>query len=259
MARSKATKGTESHADRTLGSWAQSLSMSLDISGLLYCEAVAQIRRASTRIGDLESRLDRHAERLAIARATVTNDAADRMWMDVIQGVGSLESLFGRLIRELATADVLLVASAEAFINDVATHVLTRTEFAMFDKLSPVAKWLFLPRVMKIRWRPQLGAVPLQEFEALVARRNRIVHPKPVRIRGVGDVRAFLCRFRLDTGTATSGAESVKGLIQQLSLSWVGSHGPDWLNPAHAKRRPPCFVFGPPGSRGRLVMRRRAK
>jgi hypothetical protein len=256
MARSKVTRAP---AARTIGAWAQSVPVSVDIAGLLYCQAVAQIRRGSTRTGELESRLDFHAERLARATTSASEDAAEDLWVDVIRGVGSLESLFGRVIRELVSADFLLVASAEAFVNDVAAHVLTGNEFGMFDKLNPVAKWLFLPRLMKLKWRPRLASAPLQAFEALVARRNRIAHPRPVRIDGVADVRAFLRRCQLDAKSATLGAESVKGLIRQLSLSWVGSYGPDWLEPSHARRRPPCFAIGPPEGRARLGRNRRVK
>lgn len=239
--------------------FAQRMPLSVDMPGLLYVEALARIRKASARISELNNVLKRHSDRVLRARAHKDPDASDDAWVDIVQRVGSVEPLFGRLIRELAVADVLLVAAAESYINAVASHVLSGSEAGVFDGLSPVGKWLFLPRLMKLSWRPELGGPPLQQFAALVARRNKVVHPRPVRVAGTSEVGEFIRLLKLDSESAAAGAASVNDLIRALSLSWRGSSGPDWLSPERARRRPPCFVVGPVDAPGRLGRKRSAK
>jgi len=228
------------------------LSVQLDAPGLFYVEAHNRIRRGSEKLAQLQQELLKHRRRVERARTNSDEDAQESAWVDVVQGVGSLEPTYGRTISELLVADVLLVAAAEAYINAIANYVLVGAEADHFDKLTPVGKWLFLPPIMKLKWRPSLSNQPLQHFAALVARRNRVIHPKIIRVKGVAEVEDFLNTLRLDTKSATDGALAVKSLIQKISMSWRGSNGPDWLDEERAGKHPPCFVCGGPESPMRL-------
>jgi len=156
-----------------------------------------------------------------------------------------MEPLFGATVAQLAIADVLLVCAAEAYINAVAAHVLKANDLEQFEKLSPVGKWSFLPRLMGLKWRPSVSRGCLQTFAQMVSRRNRVVHPRVVQVDNATQVARFITQMRLDGRSTIAGVDAVRELIKQLSLSWRGSHGPDWLNPATVAARPPCFTFGP--------------
>ena len=131
--------------------FARSVDLHLDLPGILYVEAVGRIGRGEKGLIELRKELAQHQARVAAAESATDDEVVDG-WVDVIQGVGGLERRFGATLSELAVADVLLVAAAEAYINVVASHVLSRGESQQFDKLSPVGKWLFLPRTMKLKW-----------------------------------------------------------------------------------------------------------
>jgi hypothetical protein len=237
----------------TEGDWAILVPLQVDTAGLLFVEARKRVHRGSLKLSSLRSDLDKHRRRVTKARSIADEDAQGSAWVDVIQGVGSLEPTYGATISELLVADVLLVAAAEAYINAIAGHILGSGEAEQFDKLTPVGKWLFLPKLLKLRWQPNLARPPLQQFAALVARRNRVIHPKVFRVKGVAAVEEFLETLRLDTKSAAEGVAAVKGLIQKISMSWRGSYGPDWLDEVSSKKRPPCFVSGGPETPGRLA------
>ena len=228
----------------TAKNMARALPLNLDLPGILFVEAAARIQRGEKQISGLRRALKRHRKRLTWAQQAKSEDEVEDKWVDVIQGVGGLEPIFGATVREFAVADVLLVAAAEAYINSVAVHVLVRSEFEQFDKLSPVGKWLFLPKVMKLKWQLSLDKGCLQQFAAVVTRRNRVVHPRVIRVKSVSEVEAFLKQFSLDPHQAQKGLTAVADLIRGISFSWKGSYGPNWLEPAGASERPPCFFLG---------------
>lgn len=223
---------------------ARCFQLNLDLPGILFVEAAKRIQRGEKNLSRLRRELKRHKTRLTSAQQAQTENKAVDAWVDVIQGVGSIEPIFGATVSEFAVADVLLVAVAEAYVNAVAAHVLVRCEFEQFDKLSPVGKWLFLPKAMKLKWKLSLDKGCLQQFAALVTRRNRIVHPRVFHVQGVVEVEAFLKRLSLDPDEARKGLTAVVDLIRGISLSWRGAYGPEWLEPAGAAERPPCFYLG---------------
>jgi len=138
-------------------------------------------------------------------------------------------------------------------VNSVATHVLTSSEFKEFEKLSPVGKWLFLPKLMKLKWSPGLDQGCLQQFAELAGRRNHVVHPRISKVAGVAAIGEFLKKLKLDEHVAKKGRQAVIDLIRGLSLSWRGSYGPDWLRPESAKARPPCLFLGSVEASARLA------
>lgn len=223
---------------------ARRLPLQLDLPGILFVEAAQRIDRGAQRLSELRNELNAHRAWVASAAKALGEDEVTDAWVDVLQGVGGLEAVFGSTVSEFAVADVLLVAAAEAYVNAVAAHVLASSACEQFEKLSPVGKWLFLPRLMKLKWLPELDKGCLQQFAELAGRRNRVVHPRIVRVAGAVDIEVFLKKLALDESLAKKGRQAVIELIRELSLSWRGSSGPDWLRPECAKDRPPCFILG---------------
>jgi len=237
------------------------VELQLDAPGLLFVEARNRIQRGSSKLERLQRELEKQRSRLSKASSQTDELAHESAWVDVIQGIGSLEPVYGATIRELIVADILLVTAAEAYINEVAHHRLDRADAELFDKLSPLGKWLFLPKLLKLTWRPSLSRGPLQQFAALVARRNKFIHPKVFQVTGVAAIEEFLRILQLNANSAAQGVAAVGELIRSISKALRGSSGPDWLNESSAKKQPPCFVIGNPTSGyarlGRLNSRRK--
>lgn len=233
--------------------FATRLPLTIDTPGLFFVEARARVARGKTSLSILLPELAQHRMRVASAVSANSSEAEDDAWFGVTRGVASLETAFGTTIREFAVADVLLVAAAESFINAVAAQVLLTAEADHFEKLSPVGKWLFLPKVMRLKWRHSLSCGPLQQFAEVAARRNRVAHPRPLRVAGIAEVDSFMKQLKLDARSAVAGVEAVKELMQDISLAWRGSSGPAWLDARKAANRPPCFIIGNVGGSGRLV------
>lgn len=224
----------------------------LDMPGIFFVEARKRVRTASRNLETLNLKIQDHRRRVSSAAAENGTDHPDDPWTDIIHGVSGLETLLGKTVKDFAIADVLLVAAAESYINAIAKYVLTASDVAIFDKLSPTGKWLFLPQIMQLKWRPDSSKGHLLEFAAVVARRNKVVHPKQVSVKGAAQVDDFVSRLRLDGKLALRGVTAVKGLIAGISSSWRGSSGPDWLQEAKASSHPPCFTLGGPHIAARL-------
>ena len=237
----------ETH-DFDLERFVKDVPLLLDMPGIFYVEARKRIRTASRNLESLNLQLDQHQKRVLATASKNQSGHPDDPWTDVIHGVSGLETLFGKTIRDFAIADVLLVAAAESYINAIAEHVLPTADAAIFEKLTPTGKWLFLPKIMGLKWQPNTAKGDLQEFVAVVARRNRVVHPKKIGVKGTASVHDFVDRLRLDKDQSERGIRAVKGLIASISLSWRGSYGPDWLQESKANNHPPCFLMG--GSSG---------
>ena len=188
------------------------MCVSLDTPGLFFVEARRRVARGTKGLARLLPELKRHRARVVTAIATRGTNSDDA-WIGVIHGVSGLETMFGSTVREFAVADVLLVAAAESYINTIAEHVLTSADAEQFEKLTPVGKWLFLPQLMKLKWKPTLASGSLQQFAAIVARRNRTVHPHPLRVDGTVQVDAFITKLKLGATSAKAGVDAVRDLI----------------------------------------------
>jgi hypothetical protein len=223
---------------------AMMLPLNLDLAGVFFHEALERFEAGSLSLSRLYEDLPQHGERVLRATSSESEDLREDAWVDVIQGVGGLEPAFGGAIREFAVGQILLVAAAEAYANAVAHHSLGGASAALFDKLSPTGKWLFLPDVLRIKWKPNLSRKPLQDFADLVVRRNQLIHPKQIRIRGVVGVEEFLKRIGADPKVASRDLECVRCMIREFNLNWNESYGPDWLDPENARQKPPCFFAG---------------
>jgi hypothetical protein len=212
-------------------------------------------RKMLTLLPELES----HTRRVEAARGSTTDDTKDDAWYDIHTEIRRVETDFGAAIMNFLVADVLLVAAAEAYINFIAAHVLSAADADNFDKLSPIGKWLFLPSIMNLKWKASLSEGCLQQFSLVVSRRNRVIHAKEFKVRSTADINGFLKQLRLDVNSARSGVPAIRDLIREISLSWRGSYGPDWLEVKKARVRPPCFVLGEPNAPMRSARARRKR
>ncbi len=242
----------------TMNPLATGIPLLLDTPGLFYVEARSRIARGKKGLTQVLAELQKHIVRADKARA-LSEAEADDAWADLIRQVGRMETLFGSTVNDFMVGDVLLVASAEAYINAIAFHALPRAEAQQFDKLSPVGKWLILPKMMKLKWKPSLAAGSLQEFAVVTARRNRVVHPKPITVESTAAVASFVQQLKLDSRAADAGVNAIKDMFQQFSLAWRGSYGPNWLDPKKSRNRPPCFIFGGVELGARLGRERRGR
>lgn len=239
---------------------AKGIPVFVDMPGLLFVDACKRIDRGAAHLQRLHERLIEHRERLATAQSNSSLEEDEHAWSDLMHGVASLESIFGATITAFAVADVLLVAAAESYINSIAAEVLESRDEQHFERLGPVGKWLILPSLMKLDWQPTLDRGPLQEFSKLVKRRNRVVHPRVIKVRGATEIDRFAKTLELDAKSAVRGSNAVREQISGISMSWRGSHGPSWLTFGKARRRPPCFYLLSMSAPMRLErLRRRSK
>jgi hypothetical protein len=235
------------------------LPVSLDAPGLFFVEARSRVERGAKAMTGILAELDSHTRRVDMARASTTEEAKDDAWSDVNRELGRIETEFGSTITNFLVADVLLVAAAEAYINSIAAHVLPASDADNFDKLSPVGKWLFLPKIMKLKWKPSLSEGSLQQFSLVVSRRNRVIHAKGFHVRSTAEVKEFVKHLKLEVKSARAGVLAVRDLIREISLAWRGAYGPDWLEHRKARVRPPCFTLGPPDAPMRFARARRRR
>jgi hypothetical protein len=82
---------------------------------------------------------------------------------------------YAPVLEHLATVHLLSVNCLEATINLMARDRLTGAMFDEFDKLTVVGKWLFLPKIFKLKGF-DAGAEPLQTFIQMVKWRNLLTH-----------------------------------------------------------------------------------
>jgi hypothetical protein len=164
---------------------------------------------------------------------------------DLLQDLRKIEMVFAPVVQSFATAYILLVASGEAFINEAAEIELSGKTWEEFDKLSPVGKWLFLPRVLGFRKTFKLNKDPLQGFAEAVRRRHRFIHHKPRTLPLVKfDAAWWLRDMGLTPKDFERSFKAVQLLIREFSLAWKGAFGPNWLYPDEDQFRRPCFFIG---------------
>jgi len=259
MSQSRRPKDTLSLPAPLLELIATRVPVSLDAPGLFFVEAKNRVERGAKGMLRILAEFESHTRRVDAARESTTETKKDDAWSEVIRELGRIETDFGATITNFLVADVLLVAAAEAYINAVAVHVLPTADADCFDKLSPVGKWLFLPKIMKLKWQPLISEGSLQQFALVVSRRNRVIHAKSFSVRSPAEVKDFVKQLRLEVSSARAGVLAVRDLIREISLSWRGAIGPDWLEDKRARVRPPCFILGPPDAPMRFARARRKR
>ncbi|HRO41607.1 MAG TPA: hypothetical protein PL009_02140 [Flavipsychrobacter sp.] len=218
--------------------------INLDLAGILFVAACSNFHQGKEDYLKLQSRiksLKSDIEKNRLDGETFTPEFKTSMFSKLCE----LELLYEPVVRHFSSAKILAVNSAEAYINEVAGCELKGKQFDEFDKLSLVGKWLFLPPLLKISKRFSHDKNPLQGFVTLVKERNKLVHFKGSRVTlNNPELPNFLESFNLTPSSCKANIENVKTMIKELSLSWVGSYGPDWLNALNkAEFRRPCFYI----------------
>ena len=164
---------------------------------------------------------------------------------DLLHRLRDLELSFEPVVQSFASAYILLVASAEAFINEIADVELKGRSEEEFDKLSVIGKWLFLPRLLGFRKKFKLDRDPLQGFAEVVRRRNKLIHHKAQALPLEDfDPAQVLKDLGLTPQHVERGVNCVRSLVREFSLTWKGAYGPDWLYPNKNTFRRPCFFIG---------------
>jgi hypothetical protein len=217
--------------------------LNLDLAGILFVQACKHVELGTASYKGLNEEIEKHAKLLADCGDKIFQDESDDNLTKVIHSLSALEDKYAPVVTHFGVASILLVSSAESHINDISSAVLTGAEAEQFDKLTPVGKWLFLPKLMGLSFKPELGKAPMQDFDKLVKRRNRLIHAKPMRQTGLQDIPRFVEDLKMKPDEMARSLESVRQLIREFSLSWKGSYGPDWLNRDGENYRDPCFYF----------------
>lgn len=218
--------------------------LNLDLAGILFVAACSNVQQGEkhylklqSKIKNLKSDIDKNR----LDTGEFTYDFKTSMFRKLRE----LELLYEPVVRHFSAAKILAVNSAEAYINEVADCELKGKQFDEFDKLSIVGKWLFIPSLIKIKKKFSHDKNPLQGFAALVKERNKLVHFKGSRVTlNNPELPNFLENFNLTPSSCKANIKNVKEMIKDISLSWLGSSGPGWLDAlSEAKYRRPCFYM----------------
>jgi hypothetical protein len=212
--------------------------INLDLAGILYVAAYESYLHGEKLYSKLLKKIQTY---------NAYKERKNRKWHRefMLKKLRELELHYEPVVRELSTSKILLVNSAEAYINEVANCELSGRQFSEFDKLSIVGKWQFLPLIMKLKKNPfSLDRNPLQGFSKLASDRNKLVHFKGYRnILENQNLPNFIVDYNLTPKSCKQALDAVKSMIEKLSLGWVGSYGPDWINFPDKNARRPCFYM----------------
>jgi hypothetical protein len=219
-------------------------NLNLDLAGILFAQAYRHVQQGTKVFPLLKTELTRHQQVLDSWSDSLTGDERENRLTEIVHSLSALEDKYAPVVTNYAIACVLLVNSAEAFINDVAYLCLARGAADQFDKMSPVGKWLFLPKIVGLSFSPDLGKHPMSEFAALVKLRNLLIHAKPMKQTGIWKMPVFLNDMNMNPDRMTRATQSVCDLIREFSESWKGSVGPDWLYTKSEGYLDPCFYLG---------------
>ncbi len=240
---------------QTIDSIISKTCIRLELPGIFYVTAWQHYIEANNSYKNLRGKIDLHLKKLSDSleffrkyskkkRITEKDKIvyADQECM-MLQSIRRIELFYEPVVSHSATAQILLVSCAEAFINEIAEITLRgERQFKEFDKLSVVGKWLFLPQVIRLKRKFTLDQGPLQGFAKLVSQRNKLIHYKTRAYTPKNfEIPTFINDMGLIPIETRKGIIAVKELIQKFSLSWTGSYGPDWLNPENEGFRRPCF------------------
>lgn len=218
--------------------------LNLDLAGILFVAACSNVQQGEKYYLKLQLKIEILKSEINKNRLE-TGEFSYNFKTSMFRKLRELELLYEPVVRHFSTAKILAVNSAEAYINEVAGCELKGKQFEEFDKLSLVGKWLFIPSLIKIRKKFSQDKNPLQGFAALIKQRNKLVHFKGSRVTlNNPELPKFLESFNLTPSSCRANITSVKEMIKEISLSWTGSNGPEWLNAlTEAKFRRPCFYM----------------
>lgn len=222
------------------------VDINLDLPGIYFAEAWSQYKNGLKLYKKLTKSIRKHDN-----LAKLFNDLgkknpkkADKMGTDVIWSLRELEILYEPVVKHFALSTILLVGTAEAYINEVAEVLLSSRMYNEFDKLSLLGKWIFLPKICKIKVKWDVGSEPIQSLSKLISIRNRLMHFKGRRKKlDIFLTPRFIEEMDLVPDTIKRSFETVQESIKQFNLAWKGGFGPYWLYVETREFRNPCFYL----------------
>jgi len=237
-------KMTADIVDNYTNSWLQNGKLNLELAGIMYVNAILQYKEGEKYYKKLELERERFSKAYS-ERAKKYEKTSESFYTYILPRLRNIEVIYEPTVRYFSSCKILLVCCAEIFINEVANVKLTGRHFLEYDKLSIVGKWIFIQDVLKLKSKITLDKNPFQDFSALVAERNKLVHFKGLK-KDLAPLMIpdFLENLKLTPRDCQKNIGAVKGIIKELSLRWKGSNGPDWLNAEKKKYRNPCFYTG---------------
>jgi hypothetical protein len=237
-------KISENHINDATDSFVLNQYLNLDLAGIMYVNAVSHYENGVKYFSKLE--IEKQKYSIAFAkRAQRFQTSSDSFYTHMLPRLRNVEIAYEPVVRCFSSCKILLICSAETFINEVADVKLKGRPFTEFDKLSIVGKWIFIQDILKLKKRLTLDKNPMQDFCSLVVERNKLVHFKGMKndLKPL-EIPNFLESLKLTPKDCEKNINAVKNLIEDFSLNWSGSYGPDWLNAGKRKYRNPCFYTG---------------
>jgi hypothetical protein len=149
------------------------------------------------------------------------NNELEEYILKLISNLRELELYYEPVIKHFSLAKILFVASAEAYVNEVAAVAIKgKSSQDEFDKLSLIGKWLFLPKLMRMKKIFLLDRDPLQSFSELVRSRHKLIHFKfkPRKLIDY-DITPFIDELSLSFKKTEEAFKSVKNLTTVPTLS----------------------------------------
>ena len=193
-----------------------------------------RIDRASARVNSLQDKIDALSQNPEGERDDrIAHRNYSKLEPLCIQMEGAeyqLGEAYGPMLYDLATAHMLCVASAEAHINVQGQAHLRGRNWDTFERLSVDAKWLFLPKLLRLRGFDP-GRQPFQGFDSLLRIRNRLAHFRLHKEswRSGDAVPEFVAGLGLTAESAESSLASVDGMITELARQ-LREDRPHWLS-----------------------------
>jgi hypothetical protein len=229
----------------TTPNFVKSFKLNLDLAGIYFVNAYMQIKQGEKEFKRLEKEIVKYHASYK-RRAKKFGIESEDFITYQLHKLRDIEVYYEPVVRNFATAKILLSCCAEAYVNEVANSVLTGSKFDEFDKLSLSGKWIFIQDIMKLKKLITVDKNPLQGFVQLIKERNKLVHFKGRKKElQLLEIPNYLEDFNLTPSDCNRNLENVRELIMRFSLNWIGSYGPDWLNvDDRGLYRNPCFFLG---------------
>jgi hypothetical protein len=161
--------------------------------------------------------LDDQWELLQAGDEIPLNDS--RFERTVISAEHQFESVgfaYAPVLENIAIIHLLCANCLEATINAIGEDLLSGSMFEEFDKLSLTGKWLFLPKIQKLKGFDP-GTEPFQSFSRMVRFRNLLTHYRPKKERGPAfAVPKFLASLGLTVDDAERSLKVTRKMVGEI-------------------------------------------
>ena len=133
-------------------------SLNLDLAGIQFVEAWKHLCEGRKMYAALEPELKELEDILRqVDKCMEATDREDAL-VDIVQNIGTLEDSYSPVVSHLSLVFILLVSSAEAYINDVASYVLSGGELDHFDRLTSLDPTGYIRTLMQRSYHSSSGA-----------------------------------------------------------------------------------------------------